>query len=101
MTNEILRQKWRKYWTVYFRLRQFTRVHPEMDIPPLTAFSEELRGLCCGARTRAGTPCQRKDLYANGRCKLHGGLSTGPKTKKGKASSRINGQKGGRPKRVI
>jgi len=37
----------------------------------------------CGAKTRAGTPCRRTDIYGNGRCKLHGGLSTGPKTKAG------------------
>lgn len=98
MTNERLRQKWRKYWKVCFGLRQLMRDHPVMDIPPLPAFPEELQGLCCGAHTRAGTPCKRKDLYANGRCKLHGGLSTGPKTKKGKAASRVNGRKGGRPK---
>jgi uncharacterized protein YjcR len=30
----------------------------------------------CGAKTRAGTPC-RKPAMANGRCRLHGGLSTG------------------------
>ena len=29
----------------------------------------------CGARTRAGTPCRRYDLYESGRCALHGGLS--------------------------
>ncbi len=38
----------------------------------------------CGARTRAGTPCRRKDLYENGRCRLHGGWSTGPRTPEGK-----------------
>ncbi len=37
----------------------------------------------CGAQTRAATPCRRTDIYSNGRCKLHGGLSTGPKTKAG------------------
>ena len=48
----------------------------------------------CGARTRAGTPCKRKDIwYPSGRCKLHGGLSTGPKTKKGKRRSAKNGFK--------
>ena len=30
----------------------------------------------CGAKTRSGTPCQNKPLK-NGRCRLHGGLSTG------------------------
>jgi len=42
----------------------------------------------CGAKTRKGTPCQappvwdkERDRPRNGRCKLHGGLSTGPKRK--------------------
>jgi hypothetical protein len=36
----------------------------------------------CGAKNRRGTPC-RCPAMANGRCKLHGGLSTGPKTQVG------------------
>jgi hypothetical protein len=36
----------------------------------------------CGAKTRRGTPCQCPAM-ANGRCRLHGGLSTGPKTADG------------------
>lgn len=36
----------------------------------------------CGAKTRRGTPCQCPAM-ANGRCRLHGGLSTGPKTAAG------------------
>ncbi|MBN3524082.1 HGGxSTG domain-containing protein [Paenibacillus apiarius] len=32
----------------------------------------------CGAKTRNGKPCKRRAL-ANGRCRLHGGKSTGPK----------------------
>ncbi len=48
----------------------------------------------CGAKTRAGTPCKRKDIYyPSGRCKLHGGLSTGPKTEEGKWRSAQNGFK--------
>ena len=43
-------------------------------------FPEECRDMRCGARTRAGTPCKRRDLYGSGRCRLHGGLSTGPKS---------------------
>ncbi len=31
----------------------------------------------------------------NGRCHLHGGLSTGPKTKEGKEKSRLSGFKHG------
>lgn len=51
----------------------------------------------CGAKTRAGTPCKRTDLYGNGRCRLHGGLSTGPKTEAGKKRSALNGFKKCRP----
>ena len=38
----------------------------------------------CGARTRKGTPCQRR-TYPNGRCRNHGGLCTGPKTTAGRS----------------
>lgn len=34
----------------------------------------------CGATTRKGTPCRKAPLK-NGRCRLHGGKSTGPKDK--------------------
>ena len=38
----------------------------------------------CGAHARStGNPCQAKAL-ANGRCKNHGGMSTGPKTLQGR-----------------
>jgi len=36
----------------------------------------------CGARTRRGTSCQCPAMR-NGRCRLHGGLSTGAKTLEG------------------
>ena len=38
------------------------------------------------ARTRRGTLCQRPGNKLNGRCKLHGGRSTGPKSETGLAS---------------
>ncbi|GAB7388985.1 hypothetical protein BSNK01_28230 [Bacillaceae bacterium] len=31
----------------------------------------------CGAKTRSGAPCKNRPM-ANGRCRLHGGKSTGP-----------------------
>ena len=37
----------------------------------------------CGARTRRATPC-RAEALANGRCRLHGGRSTGPTTAEGR-----------------
>jgi hypothetical protein len=36
----------------------------------------------CGAKTRRNTSCQGPAM-ANGRCRLHGGLSTGPRTRAG------------------
>ena len=44
----------------------------------------------CGAKTRQGTSCKNTRLYKNGRCKNHGGLSTGPRTEEGKARALAN-----------
>ncbi len=48
----------------------------------------------CGARNRRGTPCQSPGM-ANGRCRLHGGLSTGPKTPEGLRRSQMARWKSG------
>lgn len=60
-------------------------------VPLFPPFPDELRGLACGAKTRAGSPCKIAAIYSNGRCKLHGGLSTGPRTVGGKARAALNG----------
>jgi hypothetical protein len=39
----------------------------------------------CNARTRRGTECQKPPIKGKRRCRLHGGLSTGPKTAEGRA----------------
>lgn len=54
----------------------------------------------CGARKQNGQPCRQRAIYANGRCKFHGGRSTGPNTEAGREQSRINGRLGGRPRVV-
>src|SRR5579864_2815028 len=41
----------------------------------------------CGAKTRRSTACQAPAM-ANGRCRMHGGASTGPRTAEGLARSR-------------
>ena len=41
----------------------------------------------CGAKTRRGTAC-RCPAMRNGRCRLHGGKSTGPRTVEGLERSR-------------
>jgi len=51
----------------------------------------------CGAKTRRETPCQapavwdkEHDRPRNGTCRMHGGFSTGPRTKRGKVKARKN-----------
>lgn len=46
----------------------------------------------CGARTQKGTACAAKAIPASGRCRRHGGLSTGPRTAAG-IQRIIDGQK--------
>jgi hypothetical protein len=53
-----------------------------------------IRGTC-GAKTRKGSPCKAPPVWhnkdnkpMNGRCKLHGGLSTGARTEAGKEAIR-------------
>lgn len=56
----------------------------------------------CGARTKGtGTPCRRLPCR-NGRCKLHGGLSTGPKTAEGRRRcAEVNWKHGQKSKEAI
>jgi len=51
----------------------------------------------CGAKTRAGGRCRatpvwdkKRDKPKNGKCRIHGGLSTGPKTELGKQKALKN-----------
>ena len=53
------------------------------ELGTATRFGANWPGKRCGAKTRRGTPCQRPAHKINGRCSLHGGLSTGPKTIEG------------------
>ena len=39
----------------------------------------------CLAKTRSGKLCQKQPIVGKTKCRLHGGLSTGPKTPEGKA----------------
>lgn len=55
-------------------------------------------GLVCGAKgKRTGKPCPLTGIHENGRCRWHGGMSTGPTSEQGKARSATNGL---RPKRT-
>jgi hypothetical protein len=101
-----LRNHWRGYWrdsraryakweagcdAAWAAWRANPNCRPPRDPPaPDDSFPDILRGMTCGAKTRAGTPCKQISLYASGRCKFHGGMSTGPKTPEGKARSSRN-----------
>lgn len=49
----------------------------------------------CGAKNRRGLPC-RCPAMRNGRCRLHGGLSTGARTPEGRAKCAMSNYRHGR-----
>lgn len=82
--DDALRRKWISHWNGIYEAI-------DAGLKSLPSLPEDLWNLRCGAKTRAGAPCKMKVLYRSGRCKLHGGLSTGPKSEEGKAKSARNG----------
>ena len=52
----------------------------------------------CGAKTRSGVPCAKFPMEGKRRCRLHGGLSTGPKTDAGREAISAANTKHGRYK---
>ena len=64
-----------------------------------TRFGPNWPGVRCLAKTRRGTKCQSAAYKHNGRCRLHGGLSTGARTLDGlKRISEANLKHGRRTK---
>jgi hypothetical protein len=64
---------------------------PRKLLPEYPDLPEECRSMTCGGKgRRSGEPCKQRELYLNGRCKWHGGLSTGPKTAEGRTKSLKN-----------
>lgn len=90
MNADEKRARWVEYWA---RLEETGYLYTGEPFPP------ELIGMTCGAKNRAGKPCGQKAIYRNGRCKFHGGMATGPTSEAGKEQARINGKKGGRPRK--
>jgi hypothetical protein len=62
---------------------EVTKANLKLGIP--WQFGPSWPGQRCEARTRKGTPCQRPARLPVGRCRLHGGSSTGPRTAEGLA----------------
>jgi len=60
-----------------------TLVKGNVRIGVHTRFGPNWPGKRCLAKTRRGTACQRAAYKHNGRCALHGGRATGPKTQRG------------------
>ena len=54
-------------------------------IGSMTRFGSAWAGVRCAAKTRKGSPCQRPAKLPAGRCRVHGGASTGPRTEEGRA----------------
>ena len=59
---------------------------------------ETLEPQRCGAKTRSGSPCAKFPIAGKRRCRNHGGLSTGPRTKEGRARIAAANTKHGRYK---
>ena len=93
MSDRELRRKRQAYFAEGRRLFEawVASGYDETMRPNYPPISDELKNMRCGAKTRAGTPCKRRDLCDSGRCRLHGGMSSGPRTEEGKVRSSKNG----------
>lgn len=67
----------------YAATRTFGRMASEPP-PAAPLLSKSYPRKKCGARTRRGTACQALAIPGKKRCKLHGGLSTGPESETGR-----------------
>ena len=71
--------------SVYGLMRKWIAVGASPELAARRADSYLRTGLLpCMAKTRKGTPCMAQGTGAGGRCRLHGGESTGPRTDRGR-----------------
>lgn len=96
-TSPALRRRLKRYWRIRDRIFEaWMKDETEINYPQFPPYPEECKNMICGAKNREGMPCKINYIYGNGRCRFHGGLSTGPKTTEGKKRASLNGL---RPKR--
>lgn len=80
--DDVRRMLFRQWWAKAIEAEKAGRY-----VPGCPSY---LRGLTCGAIKRNGRTCASTTLCANGRCKFHGGASTGPRTPEGRAKALEN-----------
>lgn len=92
MFTEEQRKRYREYWEATMQRYQalFREGCYLTDRPVRIPIPNDLVSLRCEAKTRAGTPCKLLPVKSNGRCKFHGGYSTGPRTQEGKCKCALN-----------
>ena len=74
------------------------KVLPAPALPRYPEFPPECVDMQCGAKAKStGEPCKSTHIFRNGRCKFHGGLSTGPKSAEGKLAALENLKLGREP----
>lgn len=73
-------------WTRWpqFRDEQRNAMSRKNEVEPQDCEAHEVQRVVCGAKTRKGHPCRAFAEPGKQRCRLHGGVSTGPKTDAGK-----------------
>lgn len=62
------------------------------DNPKQSKASRMHKAPRCGAKTRKGTPC-KSPAMPNGRCRMHGGKSTGAPVKHGRYTKAANAKR--------
>jgi hypothetical protein len=77
-------RRWRRRHA-RFAVRWRQRYGDLIPVPLAPCPPVPLLGLGCGAATRSGGVCKNPALLPAGRCRMHGGRSTGPTSVEGKA----------------
>ncbi len=89
------------YRSLYRLLRKLERSEEDQRIREQRRTPKRERPKC-GARCRDGRPCQARPVWdqerdrpRNGKCRMHGGLSTGPRTEEGRKRAMEGARRGG------
>jgi hypothetical protein len=70
--------------TAFFSAQKFFVYDSDATMRLKTKVAKGLAKVCGAYARSTGKPCQCKLTFRGGRCKLHGGASSGPKTAEGR-----------------